>query len=230
MTPEIKLPLETANLIINDFKNSDYSRLREIAMNINHKADRDGEKGYMPFYAFQVDKNVPDRDNQISQKVAQFIIKSHNEKAEEPRNVYRMAIRLKNSGLLIGNVTINMLPVEENGKLVYGDRGCCLDPEYAKNGFANEAVRAVSHQFFKYYDHMDITAHPQNAHSSKLIQRSGGKKVGFKDASGYGQSEPRDIYRVEKNDFYRTSAINQQMPNLLEILRQRKLQEAASKK
>ena len=229
MTPEIKLPLETANLIIDDFKNSDYTRLREIALNINHKSDEDNEKGYMPFYAFQVDKDTPDRDVLISQKVADFIIKSHKEKSEEPRNVYRMAIRLKDNGLLIGNVTINMLPVEENGKLIYGDRGCCLDPQYAKRGYANEAVRAVSHEFFKYYDHMDITAHPNNAYSSKLIQRSGGRKVGSK-TSNYGRGEPRDIYRIDRADFYKSCAFNQQMPNLLGLLIKRKLQKGDSQK
>ena len=225
MNPHIKLSLETSNLIIDEFNNSDYQRLRDIAININKKSDLDKDNGYMPFYAFQVDKDVPNRELKISQKVADFIIKSSKEREEKPRNTYRLAIRHKGNNDLIGNVTINMLPVEENGKLIYGDRGCFLDPEYSKNGYAIEAVRAVSHEFFKYYKEMDITAHPKNINSRHLIERSGGRQIGQKETSGYGHSEPRSVFKINKNDFYKSCPFYQNMPNLLPQLMKQAKQE-----
>jgi len=204
--PEIKLPLETPNLIIDEFKTSDYNRLCEIAKNINLKADADNSKGYMPFYHFQVDKDTPKRDTVITQKASAFLIRSERERNEEPRAVYRLAMRLKDEGTLIGNVTINMLPeIGENGKLIFGDRGCCLDPDYGGRGYATEAVTAVSHEYFKYYDKMDITAHPNNAHSRKLITRTGGEEIGFRAASAYGD-EPRVLYEIRCDKFYNSEA------------------------
>ncbi len=176
----------------------------------------------MPFYTFQVDASTPDRDLEVRQKVAQFIIKSHKEKSQEPRSTYRMAVRKKEDNALIGNVTIDMLPFEENGKMVYGDLGYFINPEHEKMGYATEAVRAISHEFFKDYEQMDITAHPDNMHSQKLIERIGGKKVGYKDSSNYGHGEPRAVFTVMKNDFYRTAPYSQKLSNLLLVLGNRK--------
>lgn len=115
MAKKIKAPIITSRLIIDEFKTSDYARLKEIAFNINRNADSHAEEGYCPFYTFQVDRDTPDRDNVIRQKVADFLIKAERERKQEPRSTYRMALRLP-SGYLIGNATVDMLPFEENGK------------------------------------------------------------------------------------------------------------------
>lgn len=217
MPESIFLPIKTERLIIDEFKTSDFHRLQEIAFNINHNADLHAEEGYCPFYTFQVDKDTPDRDNVIRNKVSDFLIKADRERKQEPRSTYRMAVRLQN-GLLIGNATVDMLPFEENGKKVYGDLGYFIDPKYGEHGYATEAVRGLVHHFFKVYKKLDITAHPANKFSRKLIERIGGKQVGYNAASHYGHREPRAVFEVHKEDFYRSSPYYQKMPNLLTLL------------
>ena len=215
------IPIATSRLIIDEFSASDFSRLREIAFNINHNADEHSTEGYCPFYTFQVDPQTPDRDLVIRQKVSEFLIKASNEKEQSPRSTYRMAVRLPD-GKLIGNVTVDMLPINEGGKLIYGDLGYFIDPQYGTKGYATEAVRGLVHHFFKKYDKLDITAHPNNKFSRKLIERIGGKQVGFKEASHYGHGEPRMIFEVHKKDFYKSCAFYRQMPELLTVLVNRK--------
>lgn len=215
------VPVSTPHLIIDEFNSSDLSRLREIAFNINRNADEHSAEGYCPFYTFQVDPQTPDRDLAIRQKVSEFLIKASKEREQNPRSTYRMAVRLSD-GKLIGNVTVDMLPIKEDGKLIYGDLGYFIDPQYGSKGYATEAVRGVVHHFFKKYDKLDITAHPNNKFSRNLIERIGGKQVGFREASHYGHGEPRTVFEVHKSDFYKTCAFNKQMPNLLTFLINRK--------
>jgi RimJ/RimL family protein N-acetyltransferase len=211
------IPIKTNRLIIDEFKTSDYEALKEIAFNINHNADVHQADGYCPFYTFQVDKNDPNRNVAIRQKVADFLIKAERERNQHPRSTYRMAVRLLD-GKLIGNATVDMLPFQDQGKLVYGDLGYFVDPQFGGKGYATEAVRGLVHHFFKQNDKLDITAHPDNKFSRKLIERIGGREVGYNDASHYGHSEPRVVFEVSKKDFYRTCAFNQQMPNLITLL------------
>ena len=95
------IPIKTNRLIIDEFKTSDYEALREIAFNINHNADVHQADGYCPFYTFQVDKNEPDRNVIIRQKVADFIIKAERERNQQPRSTYRMAVRLLDGQLIV---------------------------------------------------------------------------------------------------------------------------------
>ncbi len=211
------IPIKTSRLIIDEFKTSDYEALKEIAFNINHNADIHQTDGYCPFYTFQVDKNEKKRSLIIRQKVADFLIKAERERNQQPRSTYRMAVRLP-SGQLIGNVTVDMLPFQDNGKLIYGDLGYFINPKFGGKGYATEAVRGLVHHFFKQNNKLDITTHPCNKFSRKLIERIGGREVGYNDASHYGHEEPRVIFEVSKKDFYKTCAISQQMPNLLTLL------------
>ena len=217
MAESIFLPIKTERLVIDEFKTSDFHRLQEIAFNINHNADLHAGEGYCPFYTFQVDKDTPDRDNVIRNKVSDFLIKADRERKQEPRSTYRMAVRLPN-GMLIGNATVDMLPIEENGKKIYGDLGYFIDPKFGAHGYATEAVRGLVHHFFKVYKKLDITAHPANKFSRKLIERIGGKQVGYNAASHYGHGEPRAVFEVHKEDFYRSSKKKKKMPNLLTLL------------
>ena len=217
MQKENFIPIETDRLIIDEFKTSDFEVLQHIAFKINENADARFDDGYCPFYTFQVAKDEENRDNKIRQKVADFIIKATKEREINPRSTYRMAVRLKD-GTLIGNATIDMLPIEEDGKTIYGDLGYFINPEYGSKGYATEAVRGLTHYFFKKYEKLDVTTHPNNKFSRNLIERIGGKKVGYKEASHYGNAEPRVVFEVSKKDFYKTCAFNEKMPNLLTVL------------
>lgn len=222
------IPIRTPRLLIDEFKTSDYARLQEIAFNINHNADIHAADGYCPFYTFQVDRGTPNRDIIIRQKVSEFLIKADRERRQEPRSTYRMAVRLPD-GKLIGNTTVDMLPIEEDGKKIYGDLGYFIDPHYGEHGYATEAVRGLVHHFFKKYAKLDITAHPANKFSRKLIERIGGVQVGYNEASHYGHGEPRAVFEVHKADFYRSCAFNKQMPNLFTVLINRQKEAALQK-
>ncbi len=211
------IPIKTNRLIIDEFRSTDFERLQEIAFAINENADKRAAEGYCPFYTFQVDKDTPDRGNIIRQKVADFLIKADRERQQEPRSTYRMAVRLSD-GKLVGNVTVDMLPIEENGKKIYGDLGYFIDPNYGAHGYATEAVRGLVHHFFKKYDKLDVTAHPANKFSRALIERIGGHQTGYNAASHYGHGEPRAVFEVHKADFYRSSPFNLKMSNLLGAL------------
>ena len=217
MPKEDFVPIETDRLIIDEFKNSDFETLQQIAFKINKNADIHYADGYCPFYTFQVAKDEENRSSKIRQKVADFIIKAGKERNMEPRSTYRMAVRLKD-GTLIGNATIDMLPIEEDGKTIYGDLGYFINPEYGSKGYAIEAVRGLTHHFFKKYEKLDVTTHPNNKFSRKLIEKIGGKEVGYKSASHYGNSEPRVIFEVSKQDFYQNCPFNKKMPDLLAVL------------
>ena len=39
--------------------------------------------------------------------------------------------------------------IEEDGKTIYGDLGYFINPEYGSKGYAIEAVRGLTHHFFK---------------------------------------------------------------------------------
>ena len=211
------VPIETERLIIDEFKTSDFEALQQIAFKINDNADLHFKDGYCPFYTFQVAKEEKDRFSKIRQKVADFIIKAAKEKDCDPRSTYRMAVRLKD-GTLIGNTTIDMLPIIEDGKTIYGDLGYFINPEYGSQGYATEAVRGLAHHFFKKYEKLDVTTHPNNKFSQNLIKRIGGKEVGYNAASHYGNSEPRVVFEVSKKDFYQTCAFKKKMPELISVL------------
>lgn len=100
MPESIFVPIKTDRLIIDEFKTSDFHRLQEIAFNINHNADVKATEGYCPFYTFQVDRDTPQRDNVIRNKVSDFLIKAERERRQDPRSTYRMAVRLPNDKLI----------------------------------------------------------------------------------------------------------------------------------
>ncbi len=211
----INLPIFTSRLIIDEFTPNDLDKLTEIAQNINTNAARFKESGYRPFYAFQTSENDLN-GNAIKEKVSAFIAKAEQERSTLNRSTYRLAIRLRDK-TLIGNVTIDMLPIEENGKIILGDLGYFINPAYGKQGLSLEAVRAVSSKFFSKYDTLDLTVHPDNIPSKRLISNIGGVKIGEKSQSSYGNAEPRDIYIVNKQDFKKTLQ-NRVLNLLLETL------------
>lgn len=190
---------ETPFFRLREFKKKDFYRLTEIARAINRKALRCQKQGYFPFYAFQVDQTVSDVDTILRQKVQFFLEKAQKERSVWPRSTYRLAVE-NQKGDLIGNVTVDMLPILEDGKIIYGDLGYFVDPRAAGRGIMTQAVCQVLRYYFKNNERLDITAHPDNVYSSRLIERIGGKAVGFVQQSHY-QNEPRRVFVVLKKDF-----------------------------
>ena len=108
---------ETPFFRLREFKKKDFYRLTEIARAINRKALRCQKQGYFPFYAFQVDQTVSDVDTILRKKVQIFLEKAQKERSVWPRSTYRLAVE-NQKGDLIGNVTVDMLPILEDGKII----------------------------------------------------------------------------------------------------------------
>ncbi len=183
---------------IREFDVSDFSRLKEIAGAINRKVVQ--EKDYCPFYAFQVSPEQLGYEQHLSKKVMTFLKKAEKERQQEPRSTYRMAV-CDSKGILVGNVTIDVLPIhEDDGRIVHGDLGYFLDPAQGGRGLMRKVVSHVLKIWFKTHEQLDITAHPNNLFSRRLIEHFNGRQVGQLQQSGY-QQEPRAVFVMSRNDF-----------------------------
>lgn len=189
MKPEIKTP----RLVLNDMKGpKDLLDVFNIAQRINEKAKT--TEGYYPYYAFQADD-----EKELREKIIDYAFKVRTENKDPDPVTYRYAIRLPNNQL-IGSVAADMKPTIHNGKTTYGDLGYFIDPLYGSKGYALEAVVAVLFLYFQKFERMDVTAHPENKYSTNLINKIGGKPIGFIEKSDY-KSEPRKAFVVARGDF-----------------------------
>ncbi|MCT4575627.1 MAG: GNAT family N-acetyltransferase [Alphaproteobacteria bacterium] len=150
-------------------------------------------EGKMPFYALSKGKNSG----------LFFVKKAMQEREVSPRNTFRMAIKSK--GEVLGNVTIDTIPDENN---MIGDLGYFLSPKYQGCGYAKEAVLVVLDCCFKQFgfDHIDVTAHPDNAKSDHLLCCLGFEKDNYIEHSSYND-EPRQSYILKKDKFYETNQV-----------------------
>ena len=183
---------------IREFQPSDFKRLVYIADAINRQAK--SKEGFQPFYAFQVSLESENYQEKLEQKVHAFLSKAFTEQNAQPRSTYRLALCDKN-GQLIGNVTVDDLPqYDQEGNKIQGDIGYFICPENGRNGLMSKALRRVLDIYFRTHDEMDLTIHPSNLYSIKMMQRFNAKVVGFKGESGYN-GEPRMVLKLTKENF-----------------------------
>ena len=186
------------NFLIREFSEQDFNDLYVIADSINKQADQNKE--FQPFYAFNVAVKDKDYQEKLSQKTIDFINKAIKEKNAQPRSTYRLALCLPNNKL-IGNVTLDMIPTQDkDGNLVYGDLGYFIDPNHGRNGLMSQALEKVLNKYFRYHNTMDLTIHPENIHSLRLMQRFHAQIIGLKIKSDY-HGEPRLLLSLSKKDF-----------------------------
>ncbi len=183
---------------IREFCLSDYKVLLKIADAINQQAQT--HSGYQSFYAFQASKEQVDYNDFLQKHTKDFLLKALNEKNTIPRKTHRMAL-CDGKNNLIGNITVDMIPsTDETGNLIYGDIGYFIDPKHGRKGLMSKALTYVLGIYFQYYDTMDVTVHPNNLYSIKMLQRFNAKVVDFKKESIYNQ-EPRMVLKIQKSDF-----------------------------
>ena len=190
--------IKEKKFLIREFSEQDFKDLYVIADNINRQAYQNKE--FQPFYAFNVSVEDKDYQEKLSQKTIDFIHKAIKEKNTQPRSTYRLALCLPNNEL-IGNITLDMIPTQDKeGKLVYGDLGYFIDPNHGRNGLMSQALEKVLNKYFRYHNTMDLTIHPENNHSLRLMQRYHAQIIGIKMKSDY-QGEPRLLLSLSKKDF-----------------------------
>ncbi|MBQ8251142.1 MAG: GNAT family N-acetyltransferase [Alphaproteobacteria bacterium] len=190
--------IKTSEFIIREFNSSDFDKLFFIAQEINKQANE--KEGFKPFYAFQVDVNRKDYLNILAEKTKAFLKKAYLERMQENRKTYRLAL-CDSKGDLVGNITIDDIPsIDENGKKIQGDLGYFINPKDGRKGLMSKALFEVLSLYFKTHDELDVTLHPNNLYSIKMMQRFNAKVVSFKSSSVY-QNEPRIVLKILKRDF-----------------------------
>lgn len=98
----------------------------------------------------------------------------------------------------MGNAGLAVMP--EGGNVFETDLGYFLNPRFAKQGYMSEAVRCVLEAYFKDFDAIQATVHPDNKSSVRLLEKMGGKQVKF-ETNSYRNHEPRLYMTIEKEDF-----------------------------
>ena len=190
--------IQQPEFTIREFKESDFNKLYLIADAINKQANE--KEGFQPFYAFQLDVKQSDYQDALQKKIRMFLQKAHIEKNEKERKTHRLAL-CDSRGVLIGNITINSVPIiDERGNKIYGDLGYFINPTDGRKGLMSKALSCVLDVYFKMHEELDVTLHPNNLYSIKLMQRFNAKVVGFKSSSVY-QNEPRMVLKIYKQDF-----------------------------
>ena len=184
--------------LIREFSPQDFKSLLIIADSINKQAHENKE--FQPFYAFNIPLKDENYQEKLIKKTNEFLNKATTEKNEKPRSTYRLALCLPTNEL-IGNITLDMLPItDKSGNVIRGDLGYFIHPKFGRNGLMSRALEKVLTRYFRYIDTMDITIHPQNIHSLRLMQRFNAKIIGLKTKSTY-QGEPRLLLSLSRMDF-----------------------------
>ena len=184
--------------LIREFSSSDFEQLLHIAHAINVQAKN--KEGFQPFYAFQADPAKQDYHELLQDKIKTFLKTAQDEKSKTPRKTYRLAL-CDNAGQLIGNITIDNLPsYDDKGNKIQGDIGYFINPQHGRKGLMSKALRSVLHIYFKNHDELDVTVHPMNLYSIKMLQRFNAKAIGIKSTSTY-QNEPRIVFKISKENF-----------------------------
>ncbi len=186
------------DFLIREFSLSDFESLFLIADNINKQAAINKE--FQPFYAFNIDVREKNYSEILKQKTKIFLERAIFEKEQQPRSTHRLALCLPNNKL-IGNITVDILPFQdETGKTIFGDLGYFIDPVHGRKGLMSKAVEHILTQYFSQQTEMDVTVHPHNVHSLRMMQRFNAHITGIKEKTEY-QGEPRLLLKLLKDDF-----------------------------
>jgi RimJ/RimL family protein N-acetyltransferase len=101
----------------------------------------------------------------------EYIRKAHLISANTPESWYQLAVRIKDSGALVGDIGLHFLgPQNQQVELGYA-----VSDAYQGKGYATEAIKAVLAFLFTTYTKHRITASvdPQNSKSIQLLKRVG---------------------------------------------------------
>lgn len=192
--------IETQRLVLNGFSESDFEELFEIALSLNESAC---EKKCMPFVAFY--KGLSGKqDCQKTKENTQIYLNRVLGKVDtsEDKWMHCFAVRDKNTNKLMGMVGFVFFRDTEDEKVMHRDLGYFIAPSFQRKGYVREAVEALCEHFFKQFDSLEATTHPDNIASASLLKKLGCKEIGLEKESKYG-GEPRLKVLLTKDDFYR---------------------------
>jgi len=164
----ISLPIETDNLILNDFQWDDLEMLIVIAKRMNDFERLQEYPGYFVFVPF-----VAKTEADILPRAQAFLFDSIGHAEREPRIVYRLAIRLKETGNLIGGISVDMAPQTRSGRKLFGGLKVFIDPNYGCLGYATEATFGLLQEYFKYHEQINAFVQPENEIARAMLEKLG---------------------------------------------------------
>jgi [ribosomal protein S5]-alanine N-acetyltransferase len=152
-----RIILETERLLLRDFEEADWKPLLEYQR----------DPGYLRFHPCDAMEEADVRTH-----LARFI----GWQDEEPRHRFQLAVTLRDSDRVIGNVGVR---AEAPGGLI-ADLGFELDERYWGKGYAREAAAAILEFGFEYLDLHRVTAHciAENTASARVLERIGMRPEG----------------------------------------------------
>jgi RimJ/RimL family protein N-acetyltransferase len=176
-------PVETDRLVIREIKPEDVDAFHELVSHPNfHYYYFDGSR----------EKTQAFVDEAIEARKA--LLKG------ELRKSFMMAVEEKNTGTLLGHVTVDLLDkAPDDYDLAY-----FIHPDHWGVGYATEAARGFLAVLFEKVapPQLVATAHPDNVASRKLLSHVGFRETGevtrIDSADGKGD---RLWYRLDPNDF-----------------------------
>jgi RimJ/RimL family protein N-acetyltransferase len=175
--------IETPRLILRELEAADARRLLEITSTPGFK-----------YYCF----------DGTQEKVADFLkdsVRSRATAADGNREEVMLAITLKDTGKLIGHVSLQRTSYLAGYPF---DANFFVDPAYQSKGYGREAIINMK----KYgYDEMglsgyNITVHPDNKNSLAVFVSEGYKIVGQTTIKTVAGDEPRVLLLQTKDEFY----------------------------
>jgi RimJ/RimL family protein N-acetyltransferase len=149
-------PIETDRLYLRPFTEDDLDDVYEYT-------SREDVTRYLPW------------DVRTRQQTAEVLsLKKNRTDLKAVNDVYNLAVVLKDTGKLIGELLLFMRSVEHR----QGEVGYVFNPNYHGRGYATEAVKVIMHIGFETFNFHRIYARcdPRNTASWKLMERLGMRK------------------------------------------------------
>jgi RimJ/RimL family protein N-acetyltransferase len=165
---KISLPIETENLILNDFKWEDLELLIKITKRMNDFEQLQEFPGYFVFVPL-----VARTDADLLPRAKAFLLDSIGHAEKEPRIIYRLAIRLKESENLIGGISVDMEPQNRFGRKLFGGLKIFIDPNYGCLGYATEATFGLLPEYFKHHQRINAFVQPENDIARAMLEKLG---------------------------------------------------------
>ncbi|HEX8597583.1 MAG TPA: GNAT family protein [Chloroflexia bacterium] len=112
----------TEHLILREFQESDFEAM------LAYQSD--------PRYQLYYEQMTAEQRAELARKLLRWFL---DDRQEQPRTKFQLAVTLRDDGSLIGNVGVRKKSVDATE----GDMGCELSPEHWNLGYATEATRAM---------------------------------------------------------------------------------------
>jgi ribosomal-protein-alanine N-acetyltransferase len=137
-----------------------------------------------------------------------YVEEARLESEKAPRSVFYLGIVQKESQKLIGCLEYQVFDPYH----LIGEIGYWIGPQFQKQGFATEAVQAMTKYFFRHFkvERIQATSAPENSFSHRVLEKAGYQKEGYLRKNLRIGNERRDslLFAVLREDLKEDSGSN----------------------